>query len=574
MSLYNKNSGYGLLTALSLQSGLKTSGKVFVVGDSSTVDEDRLKAIFGGDPDGKLRYYSTIDAAINAATAGAGHVIAVLEGHAETLDAASDITADVAGITIVGLGHGEDRPVITFDGSDSTPSIVVSAANVAFKNLIFKCNEASQDHMFDVKGDDLLIEDCDFREGSATGLSFITADTADNDSDRLTIRNCRFYAPTAGNMDNAISLSKDFAGVRIVDCEFHGDFDDACISIPAGGNAQVDLEIRGCRATNLQSGQHAIEINSTTSTGRIVDTYVVTDALATSVDAGGLEMFNVLHNDGTDQGGWSPLAAQPDSANNILGADDADNGFASTNVVANENGSVLERLEQIQEAVNVGTGTSLAANKSLVDALGTDGTTVLDTAAGLAGMIGVNDADNAFSSSSVVANVDGSVLERLEALMDPLSGYNPRMGFGVTKVSNLADGAGTDDLFTVTGRVLITSLTGEVTTVVGGAATLKIRDITNSVDLCAATTIDTDAVGTMYALTSISANILNGTGATPVIGSIPNITGAQQVDVAIVGDAQAALTLSQVLDAADTGAVTWRLTYIPLIPGSTVTAAA
>lgn len=188
--------------------------------------------------------------------------------------------------------------------------------------------------------------------------------------------------------------------------------------------------------------------------------------------------------------------------------------------------------------------------------------------------IGVNDADNAFVSSSVVANVDGSVLERLEALMDPLSGYNPRMGFGVTKVSNLADGAGTDDLFTVTGRVLITSLTGEVTTVIGGLATLKIRDITNSVDLCAATTIDTDAVGTMYALTSISANILNGTGATPVVGSIPNISGAQQVDVAIVGDAQAALTLSQVLDAADTGAITWRLTYIPLIPGATVAAAA
>ena len=188
--------------------------------------------------------------------------------------------------------------------------------------------------------------------------------------------------------------------------------------------------------------------------------------------------------------------------------------------------------------------------------------------------IGVDDADNAFSSSSVVANVDGSVLERLEALMDPLSGYNPRMGFGVTKVSNLADGSGTDNLFTVTGRVLITSLTGEVTTVIGGAATMKLRDVTNSVDLCAATTIDSDAVGTMYALTSISANILNGTGATPVIGSIPNITGAVQTDVAIVGDVQAALTIAHVLDAADTGAVTWRLTYIPLVAGATVAAAA
>jgi hypothetical protein len=103
---------------------------------------------------------------------------------------------------------------------------------------------------------------------------------------------------------------------------------------------------------------------------------------------------------------------------------------------------------------------------------------------------------------------------------------------------------------------------------------IRDRDTTNSVDLCAATTITSDAVGTMYALTSISANILNGTGATPVIGSIPNITGAQQLDVAIVGDAQAALTIAHVLDGAGTGAVTWRLTYIPLVSGATVTAAA
>lgn len=148
------------------------------------------------------------------------------------------------------------------------------------------------------------------------------------------------------------------------------------------------------------------------------------------------------------------------------------------------------------------------------------------------------------------------------------------LGFAVTKVSNLADGSGTDDLFTVTGRVMIVSLTGEVTTVIGGAATVKIRDITNSVDLCAATTIDTDAVGTMYALTNIAASILNGTGMTPVIGSVPNLTGSTNFMVRVAGDVQAPITLSQVLDAADTGAITWRLTYIPLVTGATVVAAA
>lgn len=155
------------------------------------------------------------------------------------------------------------------------------------------------------------------------------------------------------------------------------------------------------------------------------------------------------------------------------------------------------------------------------------------------------------------------------------SAFVPGLGYGpVTKVSNLADGAGTDDLFTVTGRCLITSLTGEVTTAIGGAATMKLTDTTNTVDLCAATTIDTDAVGTMYALPGLSAQILNGTGGTPVIGSVPNMTIPSSGAGQIIGDAQAALTISHVLDAADTGAVTWVLYYLPLVAGATITAAA
>ena len=95
-------------------------------------------------------------------------------------------------------------------------------------------------------------------------------------------------------------------------------------------------------------------------------------------------------------------------------------GFDSTDVGANEDGSVLERLEQIQEAVNVGTGTSMAANKSIADALGTNGTTVADAAVSVLGAIGANNADNAFASATVVANRDGSVLERTEFIIDEI----------------------------------------------------------------------------------------------------------------------------------------------------------
>lgn len=92
-------------------------------------------------------------------------------------------------------------------------------------------------------------------------------------------------------------------------------------------------------------------------------------------------------------------------------------GHDSTAIAANEDGSIDERLEQIQEAVNRGAGTSIAAGKSLVDALGSDGTTVTDSAVSVLGAVGANNNNNVFSSSSVVANADGSVLERLESLL-------------------------------------------------------------------------------------------------------------------------------------------------------------
>lgn len=227
--------------------------------------------------------------------------------------------------------------------------------------------------------------------------------------------------------------------------------------------------------------------------------------------------------------------------------------------------------------VYVSGGNVAALASDDVTAVASDLTTVKGNVGGVdsaTNVLGADDADNQFASTNVAANRDGTVLERLEALMDPLGGYDPVLGFRVTKTSNLADGAGTDALFTVTGRCLITHLSGEVTTVIGGAATMKLTDTTNTVDLCAATTIDTDAVGTMYALPSLSAQILNGTGGTPVVGSVPNIAGIAYGAGQIIGDVQAPLTISHILDAADTGAVDWVLYYKPLTAASSIVAAA
>lgn len=255
---------------------------------------------------------ATVDQAINKCTADKGDVIIVGANHAETIDAAGDIALDVAGVTVVCLGNGELSPTFTFDGSDATPSIVVSADDVTWLGGKFVNNEASLAHMFDVKADDFTIANAFFTEGSATGLFFIVADTADGDSDRLAIRNCRFYAPTAGNMDAAIQLGKDHVGVRIEDCDIYGDFDHAGIEIPAGGNACLDLAIRRCRIVNLLAGAEAIDINGTSCTGEIVDCRLGTDAINTAIDNGSLRCYGLEWVSTTDQTSAVPL---------ILGSD-------------------------------------------------------------------------------------------------------------------------------------------------------------------------------------------------------------------------------------------------------------
>ncbi len=121
------------------------------------------------------------------------------------------------------------------------------------------------------------------------------------------------------------------------------------------------------------------------------------------------------------------------------------------------------------------------------------------------------------------------------------------------------------NIFTVYGRCLITLLTGSVTAAGdGGATTIKLQKETGTIDLCAATTVTSDAIGTTYFLTGEVAVILNGTGNTPILDVGANLTGMPSSPV-IIGrpGTTDAIQLVQTGDDA-TLTINWLLTYIPL----------
>lgn len=123
-------------------------------------------------------------------------------------------------------------------------------------------------------------------------------------------------------------------------------------------------------------------------------------------------------------------------------------------------------------------------------------------------------------------------------------------------------------IFTIgTGRVAITALWGEVTTIIQtqADATKLTYDPTAAgatQDLCGTLDITADAVGTMYSIT--------GTPATALQDSLNYVTSNKMLAQPLI------LKPGQILldcAASNTGNVKWTCTWVPLDDGATVTAA-
>jgi hypothetical protein len=120
-------------------------------------------------------------------------------------------------------------------------------------------------------------------------------------------------------------------------------------------------------------------------------------------------------------------------------------------------------------------------------------------------------------------------------------------------------------IFTVTGgRVLVTSLVGEVTTAIQNqACNLKVTanpTTGTDVDIAANLNVQADEAGCLYGITGLFSDAL--VGANAGAGVAP-----RNPVVLPVG------TLDLVTSATNTGSVKWSLTYIPLDNGASVAAA-
>lgn len=114
---------------------------------------------------------ATIDQAVNKCTADKGDVIIVMAGHAENLDAATDLVLDVGGVTVVGLGNGHNRPTLTFNGTGG--NIPISGTNISVRNIVFMAGVSAVTNGINMTGNGNEIIGCEFDFATTTGFDFV-----------------------------------------------------------------------------------------------------------------------------------------------------------------------------------------------------------------------------------------------------------------------------------------------------------------------------------------------------------------------------------------------------------------
>jgi hypothetical protein len=238
-----------------------TPGKVLWV--SSVVGSDAGKGTNG-------KPFATIDYAIGRCTDSKGDVIFVMPNHAETVAAAGGITADVIGISIIGLGNGKQTPRISLSATTST--IAVSAANVTFKNLIVNAGVAEVAQVFAVTGADCTLDGIRSYPVSTYSIeSFVRTTSGGVD---LVVKNCDLMqttAPTAASIFIQLVAS---TRARITDNTIYATLknDAACAVVGGTGTASTGVIIANNRLVMVGgTTQVSVVLMYSGSTGLMTD---------------------------------------------------------------------------------------------------------------------------------------------------------------------------------------------------------------------------------------------------------------------------------------------------------------
>jgi len=438
--------------------------------------------------------FTTIDRCFDSGIvrANKGDVVMVKAGHTEAITAAAGLVFDVAGVAVCFLGDGATRARITFGGAVGA-DMDIDAANVTLVNPLFVSALDALTGPIDVNAADFSIINGEYRDAAAMAATDVIV--ADAGADRMTIDGWRFVDSTTGTQKQSNIQIAAADDVILRNIDIVGDFGTGAIE---NGTAWVNALLDNVNINNTAAGPVVAVLLQATSTGTMRNSTLRVASGTTYLTANNDMQFFETFGTGTDATAGEKIGTlvagdvetKVDTIVTRIGTEAATDPLSE--VLSGTGGittwktaaayatgvSISEVLAYVQDGTRRGSGTAMAANKSIADALGTDGTTVTDGAASVLGPIGANNANNAFSSATVVANHDGSALERLEAMavgqMGGLTFNNPNY-FVVTAdmTSATFNTIASHEIATVTGMVqmvVIPQCTSTLTDAADGAS--------------------------------------------------------------------------------------------------------
>lgn len=281
------------------------AGKVFWV--SSAVGSN-------GNAGTRQKPFATLDYAIGRCTHDKGDVIMVMPDHAETITGVGGITADVRGITILGMGTYNQRPRFLMDGA-TTVTFAISAADVTVHNLVFAAGHADIVTCFNITAVGATISSCEF-VNNVIDENFLTeikaTSTTDNNADGLKVIDCRAYTVDANSLE-FIELNSDVnalvAGGNFVskDAATAGKF-----ILQATGKDLTNCQIvRNTLITGMTAGDLLIDNDTTANSGVVAYNLIGHHDVAGAVpiDCDGVRLFeNYAAFEDTTQGTLQPIA--------------------------------------------------------------------------------------------------------------------------------------------------------------------------------------------------------------------------------------------------------------------------
>lgn len=215
--------------------------------------------------------FTTLNAAIGACTASKGDTICVMPGHVETITGAAGVLVNKAGVRIVGLGTGRNRPRINYTTAIGA-SFDITADNVSVENIYFTPQgfDAITATM-NISGANVSIRNCEFDLAGATNQAVLGILTASG-ANRLLVEDCFFHGTADAGTATAIRVA---AGDDVVirDNIFHGAYTTSLGAIDNSA-AVKDLQIYRNKINNLTASSTKGIVCHASSTGQISQNFI------------------------------------------------------------------------------------------------------------------------------------------------------------------------------------------------------------------------------------------------------------------------------------------------------------